>query len=76
MPQHGGLEAAEAEIEIALQLRRIAVGVRQPRGRQRHRAIVAALGEPIDDRPARIAEPEQLRHLVVRLARRIVSRAA
>ena len=30
----------------------------------------------IDDRSARIAEPEQLRHLVVRLARRIVARAA
>ena len=34
------------------------------------------VAQPIDHRPARIAEPEQLRHLVVRLPRRVVARAA
>ena len=73
LTEHRGLQAAEAEIEIALQLRRVAVGVREAGGGQRDRAIVAAFGEPIDHRPARIAEAEQPRHLVVRLPRRIVT---
>src|SRR2546427_10203591 len=74
--QHGGLETAEAEVEIAFQPGRIPVRVREPGGRQRDGAIVAGLRKPIDDRPARISEAEQLRHLVVRLARSIVARAA
>ena len=38
--------------------------------------VVALAREPVDRRAARIAEAEQPRHLVVRLARRIVARAA
>ncbi len=57
-------------------LRRVPIRVRQPRRREVARPIVAVAREPIDHRPARIPEPEQLRHLVVRLSRRIVARAA
>ena len=39
---HRGLQTAEAEVEVALQLRRVAVGVRQARAREGHRAIVPA----------------------------------
>ena len=56
-PEHGGLEAAEAEVEIAFEVRRIAIGVRQPRARQPHGPIVAGLRQPIDDRSARIPRP-------------------
>ena len=56
--------------------RRVPIGVRHPRHRKIDGAIVALLREPIDHRSAGIAEPEQLGHLVVRLPRRIVSRAA
>ena len=76
VPQHRGLQPAEAEIQIALQLGRIAIGVRQPRRRQRNRAIVAGLRQPIDDRTAGIPEPQQLGDLVVRFSRRIVARPA
>ena len=55
---------------------RVPVGMRQARRRQRDRAIVAGSGETVDDRTARVAEAEQLRDLVVRLARRIVARPA
>ena len=41
-----------------------------------YRAIVPRPGEAIDDRATWIPEAEQLRHLVVRLPRRIVARAA
>ena len=75
--QHRGLQAAEAEIEIALELaarcgRRAsgASSAARSRGRCRSRASRSI------DRAARIAETEQLRHLVVRLAGRIVSRPA
>ena len=50
--QHRRLQAAEAEVEIALQLRRIPIRMRQPRRRQRDRAIVAGL-RPADRSPAR-----------------------
>ena len=48
----------------------------EPRRRQRDCPIVAALRQPIDHRPARISEAEELRDFVVRLPRRIVTRAA
>ena len=57
-------------------LRRVPIRVRKPRRREVARPIVAVAREPVDHRPSRIPEPEQLRHLVVRLSRRIVSRAA
>ena len=72
MPKDGGLQAAEAEIEIAFQLRRVPVRVRQPRRRQRDGPIVSVFRQAIDHRTAGVAEAENLRHLVVRLARRIV----
>ena len=75
--QHRRLQAAEAEVEIALAARArcgrhasAASSAARPRDRCRSRASRSI------DRPARIAEAEQLRHLVVRLARRIVARAA
>ena len=47
------------------------------RGRGRSHRVVASLArQAIDRRPARIAESQQLRHLVVRLARRVVARPA
>ncbi len=42
--QHRGLETAEAEVEIAFQVRRVAIGVRQPRARQRERLCRRQLG--------------------------------
>ena len=75
--QHRGLEAGEAEVESAVTLGRVAVGIGQPGARPANRRERRPRGrQPIDDRPARIPEPQQLRHLVVRLARRIVTRAA
>ena len=50
--QHGRLQAAEAEIAAAGQMRRVAIGVRQPRLGKRHRAIVA-LRRRADRSPAR-----------------------
>ena len=44
--------------------------------REIERAVVPLRATRSIDRPARIPEPEQLRHLVVRLPRRIVARAA
>ena len=73
--QHRGLEPAEAEIEIAFEMRRIAVGVREAGTGQAHRAIVTAASQPIDHRSAGITEPEQLGDFVVRLTRRIVAGA-
>ena len=49
--------------------------MREPRLRQRHRAVVALGGQAVDHRSARITETEQLRHLVVGLAGGIVTRA-
>src|SRR6185295_7749546 len=72
--QDSGLEAAEAEIEIAFELGRISIGVRQARRRQLDRAIVAGSSQPIDHGPTRISETEEFRHLVVGFSRRIVSR--
>ena len=63
-----GLEPAEAELERAR-----AADVRP---RQRDRARIAFGREPIDARATRIAEAEQLRDLVERLAGRVVARAA
>ena len=75
--QHRGLQAAEAEIEIALAARGAlrSACVRRVVGSATARSLPLSR-QPIDDRPARIAEAEQLRDLVVRLARRIVARAA
>ena len=86
VPQHRGLQAAETEIDAALDRRRQQTGravgagaLRSAcvmRGTGNVRAVVSLPRDPIDDRPAGIAEPEQLGHLVVRLARRVVPRAA
>ena len=85
-PQHRGLQAAEAE-----SMRRATSGGSSPspvaRGALRSACVSRAVGKSkarslpsrasaIDRRPARIAQPEQLRHLVVRLPRRIVARPA
>src|SRR5207244_11314004 len=72
----GGFQSAEAEIEVAVEIRRVAIGMRQPSRRQRDGAIVAALRESIDDRSAWIPEAEELRDLVVRLSRRIIASPA
>ena len=53
--QHGGLQTAEAEIEIAFELRGIAIRVRQPGRRQRNRPVPRArrrLRAPVADGPA------------------------
>src|SRR5205823_7586396 len=61
------LEATEAEVEpSALQARAL----------QADRPRVAALGEPLDRRPARVAETQELRDLVERLADGVVARPA
>ncbi len=64
--QEGRLQAAEGEIERA---------VRHPRPRERHGLRVSLLREPVDDGPAGVAEPEQARRLVERLARGVVAGA-
>ena len=80
------LQAAEAEVGLPFQGGRKrarhaagragrAVVTRHARDGERHRAIVAARREPVDDRPAWIPEPEQFRHLVVGLPSRVVSGA-
>ena len=58
------------------QVGRVAIRVRQPCLWKRHGTIVPLFRQPVDDRPARIAEAEQLGDLVVRLPCRIVARAA
>ena len=57
--RHRRLETAEAEVAMARQVGRVAVGVRETRPGQRHRAIVALGREAVDDRAARIAEAER-----------------
>ena len=85
--ENSGFQTTEAEVHIARgffgqqsgrrgDLGMHAVGVRHPRNAERERAIVALLRDPIDHRTAGIPETQQLRDLVERLARRIVSRAA
>src|SRR5207245_4228247 len=56
--------------------RSVAIGVRHSRGRKIDRPIVALTRQRVEDRSARISEPQQLRHLVVCLARGIVSSTA
>src|SRR5207244_962308 len=65
--QHGGLEAAEAEVERASG---------EQRARERVRLGIAALRRALDRRPAGVGEPEERRDLVERLARRVVLRLA
>ena len=55
------------------QLERLRVAHRQ---RERHRARVAAARQAVDDRAARIPEPEHLAHLVEGLARGVVTGGA
>src|SRR5258706_15550626 len=73
MAQDRRFQSAEAEIAAARQMRRIPIDMRQPGFRERHRAVVAAAGKTIDDRPTRISQVQQLGDLVVRLTRRVVS---
>src|SRR5262249_42743252 len=61
------LEPTEAEVEPA---------ALHARARKADRAGVAVAGQAIDHRPAGIAEAEDLRDLVERLADRVVARAA
>src|SRR5438874_2277118 len=61
-PQHGGLEAAEREVEP----------IRRQRSRQRERVGVALLRDPLDDGTPRESEVEKPRDLVERLARGVV----
>ncbi len=53
MAHDRGLQAAEAEIAAPGQVRSVAVGMGQPRARQRHAAVVALVCQPIDDGTAR-----------------------
>ncbi len=52
----------------------VPVRVGQPRHREIEGAVVPLTRPPVDRRASRIPEPQQPRHLVVRLPRRIVSR--
>src|SRR5207302_7861632 len=65
--EDGGLEPAEGEVHLVAWA-----------GRQAARKCdgpgIAALRQTIDVRAARIRQPEELRHLVERLARRVVER--
>ena len=75
MVEQCGLDAAEAEIVQILRSQRFA----RPAGQRPRKFIlmrIAALGGLLHDRPARITEPEQLRPLVERLARRVVDGTA
>ena len=71
--QDGRLQAAEAEIQIPFHLRRIPIGVSHARRWKRDRLVVAVARALVHDRPARVAQPEQLRDLVVGLPRRIIA---
>jgi hypothetical protein len=73
VPTDRRLQPAEAEVEIPFQRGRVPVGVRQPRRRQRDRTIVPPAGQPVNDRPTRISESQQLGDLVVRFSRGIVA---
>src|SRR5204863_3678153 len=85
-PQYRGLQAAEREVELALDTGRQqawwrggarlhAIGVRHARQAKWIGALVALLRQLVDHRTARITEAQQLGYLVVRLARRIVAGA-
>src|SRR5207237_4824880 len=74
--QHRRLQSAEAEVEVAFELRGISIWMGQPGCRQRRRAIAALPGKPVDNRAARVPETEKLRDLVKRLTRRNVARPA
>ena len=63
---HSGLQARERDVEVTAPHH----GTRESYGRR-----IALLGQARDHRPAGIPEPEQLGHLVKRLAGRIVERA-
>src|SRR5688572_21959511 len=76
MPEHGGLQSAEAEIQIPLGVGPVAIGMGEPSRREGDCAIVSASGQTIHDRPTRISESQQLGHLVERLPCCVVARAA
>ena len=84
-PQHGGLQSAEAEIHTPRRIRRqesggcglirsVAIRVRQTSDRECVGIVTTFTREAIDGRSARIAQPKQFGHLVVRFARGIVTR--
>jgi hypothetical protein len=66
--QHGRLQPAEREVEFV-------PFVLDLGERENNRAPVAPSREPVNHRPARIAQPDQLGNFVERLARRVVARA-
>ena len=74
--EHRRLHAAEAEVEPAVPLRRVAVAVREACRRQVDRRVVAGGGQPVDHRAAGITQPDQLGDLVVGLAGGVVAGAA
>src|SRR5207244_8898144 len=61
-PPTRGVDAAEREV--------VAIGERGLR--ERERVGIPLLRDPLDDRPARKAEPEETGHLVERLTGRVV----
>ena len=85
-PQHGGLQAAEAEVHAPRDVRRqqsgarsprcVAIGVRQPGHRKAKARSLPSRASRSMTGPPGYPRPEQLRHLVVRLPRRIVARPA
>ena len=72
--QHCRLQPAEAEIQIPFHRRRVAIGVRHARQRQRDGLVVALSRALVDEWAARISQAQQPRDLIVRLPRRIVAR--
>ena len=77
IPQHRSLDPAERKIVGRLRqapLAHAAVFSFDLRRRKLHRARIPESRQPINHRPTRIPEPEQLRHLVKRLPRRIIPR--
>ena len=75
MAAHRGLQAGKAEVSdvragernrrrVKIGRRAIAIGMRESRARQVNGVFVARPGEPINERPAGIAQPEQLGDLV------------
>ena len=69
MVEHGRLQAAEGKIELRL------APLREP-ARKIECARIPFARQPIDVRPARIRQPEQLGHLIEGLPRSVIQRVA
>src|SRR5579862_1445794 len=81
IPQNRGLYAAIGKIKTRpvafrylLSAMFAAVAMLNLRRRKPYRSRIPVRGESVNNRPSGVAQPQQLRNLIERLARRIVSR--